>query len=354
MEGKALLDFYPEELEAYFKARGLPAYRAKQVFSWLHKGRGIDEMTNLPKALREQLAQGMRLGGVRIEKSVTSKLDGTVKFLFALEDDNIIEGVLMHYKHGDTLCISSQVGCRMGCAFCASTLAGRVRDLHAGEMLGQVLSVNRLLEEKGGHISNIVMMGSGEPLDNYEESIRFLRLVSHPQGVQIGLRHISLSTCGLPQQIRQLAREGLPVTLCLSLHAPDDALRREIMPIARQYGLDEVMQAMRDYVQATGRRAIFEYALIRGVNDADEQAMRLAKLVRGMQCHINLIPINAVVERNWAPPPASRIQGFLNVLNKCGASATIRREMGDDIEGACGQLRRRYLEREEPSCNIQP
>lgn len=334
------------ELEAALKELGEPAFRAKQVFWWLHKGALFDEMTNLPKSLREK-ASKMPLGGAKIvEKRVST--DGTAKYLFLLEDGNIIEGVYMHYKHGNTLCISTQVGCRMGCTFCASTLGGLVRNLSPGEMLGQILAVEREqsalgLVEHDRAVTNVVLMGSGEPLDNYDNVLKFLLLVNDPQGIQISHRNISLSTCGLVDKMQELSKSGLNVTLSISLHAPNDAIRASMMPIAKHYSIAEVIGAARDYVRETGRRVIFEYALVRGVNDAHEHAVELAKLLRNLQCHVNLIPLNTVSERELRGSTLSAAREFLDALEKLGISATIRREMGNDIQGACGQLRRSYL-----------
>ena len=268
-------------------------------------------------------------------------MDGTEKYLFSMLDGHCVEGVLMRYRYGLTLCLSTQVGCRMGCAFCASTLEGKLRDLKAGEMVGMALVVNRLCGEERVH--NIVLMGSGEPLDNYDEVVRFLRIISSPDSLNIGIRRISLSTCGLPQKMRQLAREGLPVTLSVSLHAPNDDVRRQIMPVAKSVSMEELLGACRDYAQMTGRRVVFEYALIKGVNASPEHARELAGRLRGMLCHVNLIPLNDVPERNLRAASPGEINAFRQTLEGSGISATIRREMGADISGACGQLRAQYL-----------
>jgi len=280
---------------------------------------------------------------VRIRLRRESPLDGTVKFLYELRDGNCVEGVLMRYHYGVSLCISTQVGCRMGCRFCASTLEGRVRDLTAGEMLGEILCANRFLAEEGVKVSHVVLMGSGEPLDNYEQVIRFLRLLREEGGVQLSLRNVSLSTCGLVPRILQLAEEGLPVTLCISLHAPNDEIRRKTMPIANTYTIDQILEACRVYLKKTGRRIIFEYALSDGVNAGEEQAYELADRLRGMQCHVNLIPLNAVKERSLRSVTEAQTARFLKALESRHISATRRREMGDDIEGACGQLRRKTI-----------
>lgn len=335
------LGLYPEELKKVLEGMGEKAFRAGQVFSWLHKGASFDEMSNLSLALREKLKSSGVDQPVSIREVRESKIDGTKKFLFALRDGNCIEGVLMRYHYGCTLCVSTQVGCRMGCLFCASTLDGCIRNLTAAEILGQVMCANHTLN--GEKVHNIVLMGSGEPFDNYDEVIRFLHLVSHPDGLNISLRHISLSTCGLIDKIRAFADENLPVTLSLSLHAPNDAIRKQIMPIAKRYTVQETVNACKYYLEKTGRRIVFEYALIDGVNADEKQANELADLLRGMQCHVNLIPLNTVKERNLNGVTQKQVQAFLDVLTKRHISATRRREMGDDIEGACGQLRKKVL-----------
>ena len=350
MAEKALLELSLPELREELAGKGLPKFRADQVYGWLLRGAGFDEMTNLPKSLREALAREYRVGGVRVERFLQSQKDGTVKFLFALEDGNLVEGVLMRHDYGNTLCISSQVGCRMGCAFCASTLEGKVRDLTAGEMLGEVIAASahaaahglvRTREERP--VTNVVMMGSGEPLDNYENTVRFLRMVRDEKGLGISLRNISLSTCGLAPALRRFTQEGLPVTLSLSLHAPEDALRSTIMPVAKAYPLSEVMDAVRAYEAKTSRRVVFEYALMAGVNDRPGHAAQLASLVRGLRCHVNLIPLNPVPECGIPGTPPAGIEAFRRALEERRVSVTVRRSMGEDIEGACGQLRRRVL-----------
>lgn len=341
MDKKELLGLFPEELGTELAEYKLPAFRVKQLFTWLHRGAAFDQMTNLPKALREQLAERYIDQPVTILEKRVSQLDGTVKMLYALPDGNCIEGVLMRYHHGYTLCVSTQVGCRMGCVFCASTLNGCVRNLTPAELLGQVHCANTLIED--GHVGNIVLMGSGEPLDNYDSVCRFLRLVSHPEGLGIGIRHISLSTCGLVPQMKRFAEEGLPVTLSLSLHAPNDAIRRQLMPVANAYKMEDVLEACRYYIEKTGRRVIFEYAL-NEINSKPEHAAELASRLRGMQCHVNVIPLNAVEEKALRGADEAAITRFMQELEKRHISVTRRREMGDDIEGACGQLRRHYLE----------
>ena len=342
-----LLGYTLEELTAYLQTLGEKPFRAKQLYGWLHKGAEFDQMRNLPAALREKLMQSDTAIGVSIIKTLVSQKDGTEKYLFSLRDGNVVEGVLMRYNYGNTLCISSQVGCRMGCRFCASTLEGRVRDMTAGEMLGEVVAVNRLHAQgdKRG-VTNIVMMGSGEPLDNYDNVVRFLRLVSAPEGINISLRNVSVSTCGLADRMDDLARENLPITLSISLHAPTDEARRRIMPIANQYSIERLMKACRDYVDKVGRRIVFEYALIEGVNTSLEDADRLAELTRGLLCHVNLIPLNDVPERDLRAPGQKGIDAFQKRLESLHVSVTRRREMGADIEGACGQLRRKHLSTE--------
>lgn len=338
-----LLSMTPEELSGHLKALGQPAFRAKQLFSWLHQGVPFDNMTNLPKALRETLAQTCLDNPVKVIETITSKLDGTIKLLYRLHDGHVIEGVLMRYKYGNTLCVSTQVGCRMGCAFCASTLDGCARSLSAGEILGQVVCANGVLTPQGQKVGNIVLMGSGEPLDNYDNVVKFLRILRMEGGLCIGMRSVSLSTCGLVPNMRRFAEEDLPVTLSLSLHAPNDEVRRRLMPVANAYTMDETLGACRYYIEKTGRRVIFEYALVHGVNAAPEQAAELAGRLRGMQCHVNLIPLNSVPERGLTGVSEREVDAFKHVLEQKNISVTRRREMGDDIEGACGQLRRRYM-----------
>lgn len=343
-----LTDMACAEVSAWCREQGLPAFRGKQIFKWIHQGADFDGMTNLPLSLREQL-RGMAVAQpVRIIEERRSRLDETVKFLFGLQDGNCVEGVLMSYHHGHTLCISTQVGCRMGCTFCASTLEGCVRSLTPGEMLGEVLCANRYLGDKG-RVHNIVLMGSGEPLDNYDNVMKFLRLLREPDGVQIGLRNVSLSTCGIVPKMYDLAEEDLPVTLSVSLHAPNDEIRRQTMPIARAYPMDQLLAACRNYIDKTGRRVIFEYALVGGLNCEEKHAVELASKLRGMQCHVNLIPLNVVEERDLKGVTEKTVRRFMETLEKLHISVTRRREMGDDIEGACGQLRRKTLMAEQES-----
>ena len=332
-----------DEITTWVKDKGYPAFRGKQIFRWIHQGADFEEMTNLPAAMREKLQQESVAQPVTIRLKRESPLDGTVKFLYALKDGNCVEGVLMRYKYGVSLCISTQVGCRMGCRFCASTLEGRVRDLTAGEMLGEVLCANRYLAQENIKVSHIVLMGSGEPLDNYDNVIRFLRLLREEEGIRLSLRNVSLSTCGIVPKMYQLADENLPVTLCVSLHAPNDEIRKLTMPVAYTWSIPEILEACRNYIRKTGRRVIFEYALSDGVNAGEEQAKELASILRGMQCHVNLIPLNAVEERDMKGISEEKVRKFLKILQDNNISATRRREMGDDIEGACGQLRRKTI-----------
>ncbi len=321
---------------------GEPRYRAKQVYAWLVRGVLPVEMTNLPKTLREKLA-ALPYGAVSIFQKRLSERDGTAKFLFSLEDENLVEGVLMRYHYGNTVCLSTQVGCRMGCAFCASTLEGKVRDLHAGEMLGQIAAIEKDEPHEDGHraVTNLVLMGSGEPLDNFENVVRFLYLVSSPDGMNISPRNISVSTCGIVPKIYEFMEKAPHVTLSVSLHAHDDETRSRIMPINRAYPIAELLKAARAYADGTGRRVVFEYALISGVNASEQDAVALAKRLRGMRCHVNLIPLNPVPERNLSGATRQQAQQFAAWLEREHISATVRREMGTDIEGACGQLRRR-------------
>lgn len=329
-----------QEVGDVLQSMGQPAYRAKQVFTWLHKGaRSFSEMTNLPKPLRDQLTQTCILTPPKVARKQVSRLDGTIKYLWELADGNCIESVLMRYHHGNTVCISSQVGCRMGCAFCASTIAGKVRDLTPAEMLDQVLFTQL---DSGLEISNIVLMGIGEPMDNLDTVRKFLELVNHPDGMNIGMRHISLSTCGVIPGIRLLADLGLQLTLSVSLHAPDNETRSRIMPINRAYPVEELFAACHDYFRKTGRRISFEYAMIDGINDHDWQADLIAKNLRGMPGHVNLIPLNDVVESPFKP--SRRIAAFQKRLESHGLTATVRRSLGGDIDASCGQLRRKAME----------
>lgn len=332
-----------EELEEYMVQQGFPKFRAGQIYQWLHQKlvRAPEEMSNLPKPLREQLKEDWI--GVEEEARFTSQMDGTNKFLFRLMDDNLIESVWMPYQHGNSVCISSQAGCRMGCRFCASTIDGLARNLTASEMLDQVYAMQYRMGER---VSNIVVMGSGEPLDNYENLIRFLHLISHEKGLHISQRNITVSTCGLVPEIQRLAEEGLQITLALSLHAATDADRQVLMPIAKKYSLDEVLGACQYYFERTGRRVTYEYSLVQGVNDTREQAEQLSLLLKKHRpCHVNLIPVNPVKERNFQRGTDKSIQNFKYILENNQINVTIRRGMGSDIDAACGQLRRNYLEK---------
>ena len=329
-----------EELTAFFKELGEPGFRAKQVFQWMHRGAGsFDEMSNLSKALREKLRENCYLYVPTVERKQVSALDGTIKYLWRLRDGNCIETVLMRYKHGNTVCISCQVGCRMGCAFCASTRGGKVRDLTPSEMLDQVLFTQL---DSGETISNIVLMGIGEPLDNYDTVMRFLHLVNHPDGLNIGMRHISLSTCGLVDKIDELAKQELQLTLSVSLHAPDDKTRSQIMPVNKSVGVERLMDTCRRYFQTTGRRISYEYAMIDGVNDSDAQADLLVSLLKGQPGHVNLIPLNDVAESPLKP--SRRVAAFQKRLESQGVTATVRRRLGGDIDASCGQLRRKAMQ----------
>lgn len=332
----------PQELSIFFQELGQPAFRAKQVFSWLYKGvRSFDEMTDLPKELRENLSKTCLLTPPVVERRQVSAKDGTMKYLWRLEDGNCIETVLMRYHHGNTVCISSQVGCRMGCAFCASTLGGKVRDLTPSEMVDQVLFTGL---NAGEPVSNIVLMGIGEPLDNFASVIRFLELANHPQGLNIGMRHISVSTCGIIEKIDKLASLRLQLTLSVSLHAPDDETRDVIMPVNRGTGIRNLIAACRRYFEATGRRISYEYALIDGINDTPEQAVKLTRLLEGAPGHVNLIPLNDVNESSLKP--SRRVMEFKKILEERGLTVTVRRRLGGDIDASCGQLRRKALQKE--------
>lgn len=329
-----------QELSLFFKELGEPAFRAKQAFTWLHRGAvSFEGMTNLSKPLREKLAAQCFITAPVVARKQESRLDGTIKYLWELSDGNCIETVLMQYHHGNTVCISSQVGCRMGCAFCASTIAGKVRDLRPSEMLDQVLFTQL---DSGREISNIVLMGIGEPLDNMDNVLRFLELVNHPEGLHIGMRHISLSTCGVVPGIDALAEKQLQLTLSVSLHAPDSETRSRIMPVNRAYDVERLFDACHRYFEKTGRRISFEYAMIDGVNDNDWQADLIAKKLRGMPGHVNLIPLNDVVESPYKP--SRRVAAFQKRLESHGITATVRRSLGGDIDASCGQLRRKAME----------
>ncbi len=338
-----ILSLFPEELATVLENE--PKYRVKQLFGWLHKGATFDEMTNLPKKMRDDLAEKTYLALPSIERKLVSKIDGTVKYLFRLFDGQCIESVVMQYKHGNTICISSQAGCKMGCKFCASTQNGFVRNLTPSEMLGQILVASK---DTGLHISNVVLMGIGEPLDNYDNVMKFLRLVSLDEGLNIGVRHISLSTCGVVDKIYKLADESLPVTLSVSLHHSNDNDRSALMPVNKKWNIDSLLTACKTFFDKTGRRISFEYAIIQGVNDNDIQANALATLLNkklpNIPFHVNLIPVNTVEGTGFSSGMKNVIQ-FQSVLEKRGVNATIRRKLGSDINASCGQLRRSEMEK---------
>jgi 23S rRNA (adenine2503-C2)-methyltransferase len=337
------------ELEQTMLDLGEPKFRGKQVYSWLHRAApDFAAMTNLPRSLREKLADRFLLTCPTVVRKQESALDGTVKYLWRLYDGNCVETVLMRYHHGNTVCISSEVGCPMGCAFCASTIGGLVRRLSAGEILDEVLFTQA---DSGQEISNIVLMGIGEPLDNYDNVTRFLELVNSPEGVNIGMRHISLSTCGVVPKIRALAESELQLTLSVSLHAPDDETRNRIMPVNRTWNVEALLSACRDYFKATGRRISFEYAMIRGVNDSPEAAGLLIRRLHGMAAHVNLIPLNHVDESPFEPSERQTVLRFQKQLEDSGIACTVRRTLGSDIDASCGQLRRKYRQTEQASAD---
>lgn len=345
MEKKDIKSLYLTELEQEIREMGDKPFRAKQIYQWLHQKLVTDfeEMSNLSKGLREQLKERFELTALSVVDVKQSQIDGTRKYLFRLSDGNVIESVWMQYHHGNSVCISSQVGCRMGCRFCASTLDGLERNLTAAEMLDQIYRIQTLTGER---VSNVVIMGSGEPMDNYDNVVRFVRLISGEQGLNISQRNITVSTCGLVPEMRKLAEEDLQITLALSLHAPNDEVRRSLMPIARRYALSDVLDACRYYFERTGRRMTFEYSLVSGVNDNLSEARALAALLKDMHGHVNLIPVNPIKERDYVQSGQKAIQEFKNYLEKNGINVTIRREMGRDINGACGQLRKSFLDDE--------
>ena len=330
------------ELEEKLKDLGLPKFRAKQIYLWLRKGvESFEEMSNLPKNLRETLCNIFEIRGVKIKKRLESRVDDTVKYLYELSDGECIESVVMKYHHGYTVCISSQVGCRMGCSFCASGIDGLFRNLTPSEMLAQVEMAGK---DNGVRISNVVMMGMGEPLDNFENTVRFLELVSDEQGLNIGLRHISVSTSGVVPKIYSLMETGYPVTLSISLHAPTNEIRDTIMKVNHAYPVEKLLKACRDYTENTRRRISFEYALISGVNDTDECADILAKKLKGMLCHLNLIPANPVKENSFSRPNDNKVHRFCELMKSKGINTTVRRTLGSDIDASCGQLRRKSRE----------
>lgn len=332
-----------EELEKLSVKLGEKRFRGKQIFNWVQKGiDNIDEMTNLSKKFKKKLKEVSYADNMDILKVLESKLDGTKKYLMALTDGNVIESVMMKYKHGNTVCVSTQVGCKMGCGFCASTIDGVVRNLTSGEIIGQVLSIQKDINER---ISNIVLMGSGEPLDNYEEVIKFLSIINDPSGLNIGMRNITLSTCGIVPKIIELAEKNLQITLAISLHAPNDELRNKIMPINKVYNIKKLLDTCKKYIKKTNRRVTFEYSLIRGVNDNLDNAVELSQILKGMLCHVNIIPLNEVDEMELKGSTRKKAFEFQKILKQNGIDATVRREMGSDIDAACGQLRKSYIDK---------
>ena len=334
-----------EQLQQEMAALGEKPFRAKQLYQWMHEklAGSFEEMTNLPKSFREKLKEQYDYTVLTLEDRLISGIDGTEKYLFGLEDGNVIESVLMRYHHGNSVCISSQVGCRMGCRFCASTLDGLVRGLRPSEMLDQIYQIGTDIGER---ISNVVVMGTGEPLDNYDNLLKFIELLSDENGLNISQRNLTVSTCGIVPKILKLADEGLSITLALSLHAPDDETRKTLMPIANSYSLSEVLPACKEYYKKTGRRLTFEYSLVQGVNDNLDEARKLSSLIKDMHGHVNLIPVNPIKERDFKQSNRDAIDAFKGYLEKHGINVTIRREMGRDIGGACGQLRKSYLSEE--------
>ena len=333
-----------DELKDACQQMGEKPFRAKQLYDWMHHrlAGSYDEMTNLSLAFREKLKEQYPLTCLEKVQVQESKIDGTRKYLFRLSDGNVIESVWMKYHHGNSVCISSQVGCRMGCRFCASTIGGLVRCLTPSEMLDQIY---RIWEDTGERVSNLVVMGTGEPMDNYDNLVRFVRLLSSQEGLNISQRNITVSTCGIVPNMYKLADEGLQITLALSLHAPNDEKRRELMPIAKKYSMDELLEACRNYFDKTGRRITFEYSLVKGVNDKKEHAQELISRVKGMNCHINLIPVNPIKERDFEQSTQNNVAAFKHILERQHIQVTVRREMGRDIQAACGQLRKSYKER---------
>lgn len=332
-----------DELKNLMTELGEKPFRAKQIYSWLHEHlvTSYDEMGNIPGKLKEKL-KDYPIAALEMVDEQISAIDGTRKYLFRLSDGNVIESVLMRYKHGNSVCISSQVGCKMGCRFCASTIGGWTRNLLPSEMLDQIYRIQSITGER---VSNVVVMGTGEPMDNYDNIVRFVHLLSDEDGLNISQRNITVSTCGIVPKIYELAKEKLQITLALSLHAPNDEKRQELMPIAQRYSMDEVLDACRNYFQETGRRITFEYSLVAGVNDSDEDARELSSRIHDINCHVNLIPVNPIKERSYRRSTRQAVENFKIKLEKCGINVTIRREMGSDIDGACGQLRKSYMEK---------
>ncbi len=343
MEKKDLRSFNEEEMIEIAQKYGEKAFRGKQLFEWIHKKQATEfsEMTNLSKTFLGQLESDYEISGVTVVKKQVSRLNDTAKYLFSMSDGSLVESVWMKYHHGNSVCISSQVGCRMGCTFCASTLSGLKRSLTAGEMLSQIYEIQK---ETGERVSNVIVMGMGEPLDNYDNLLRFIRLLSHDKGINISQRNITVSTCGLVDKIRQLMEEKLQITLAISLHAPNDEIRQKTMPIAKKYSIEEIFSVCEEYIRTTGRRITFEYSMIDGVNDGKAHALELARRCKGLNCHINLIPLNEVKERKTKRSKGENIRDFKIILEENRINVTIRREMGSDIDAACGQLRNQYME----------
>lgn len=345
MEKQDIMLYSLDELKEYLNSIGEKPFRAKQIYEWLHQKlvECFDDMTNISNNLKEELNNDFYIQSLEMVQVLTSKIDGTQKFLFRLNDGNVIESVLMRYKHGNSVCISTQVGCRMGCRFCASTLDGLVRNLKPSEMLEEIYYIQRYSKER---VSNIVLMGSGEPMDNFDNVLAFVKAISDENGLHISQRNITISSCGLAEKIKELADSNVQVTLALSLHAADDETRKQLMPIAYKYSIREVLEACQYFFDKTGRRITFEYSLVAGVNDTKEEAAKLVHLIKGMNCHVNLIPVNPIKERDFKRSTKVNIASFKGHLEKNGINATVRREMGSDIQGACGQLRKSFIEEE--------
>jgi 23S rRNA (adenine2503-C2)-methyltransferase len=341
-----ILGLYPDELLEFITGLGEKKYRGRQIFEWLHvhKAASFSDMTNLPKSLRDRLSAEAFISDPSIIECQVSSIDGTRKYLLSMRDGNMVEAVFMRYHHGNSVCVSSQVGCRMGCRFCASTIGGLVRNLSASEILSEVYSIER---DTGERVSNVVIMGTGEPLDNYDNVIRFIKLLSEPEGSNMSQRNITLSTCGLVDRIKDLSKEDLKITLAVSLHAPSQEKRLSLMPIAGKYDYSDVIKAAGEYAKITGRRVTFEYSLVADENDSYEDAKLLSDQIKNILCHVNLIPVNPVRETGFHEPDRMRVERFRTKLEKYGINVTIRRELGRDIDGACGQLRRRYMRNQD-------
>lgn len=346
MEKKDIRSYTFEQLQKEMQELGEKAFRSRQIYSWLHEklADSFDEMTNLSKTLREKLDEKYEIRKVSMLERQISAMDGTNKFLFELQDGHVVESVLMRYKHGNSVCISSQVGCRMGCRFCASTLDGLARNLEPSEMLGQIYEIQKI---SGERVSNVVIMGTGEPLDNYENFVTFIHMLSDEHGLHISQRNITVSTCGIVPNMKRLAEENLQITLALSLHGSNQEKRKKLMPVANKYELSDVLASCDYYFEKTGRRITFEYSLVHGVNDREEDARELIGILKPRNCHLNLIPVNPIKERDFEKPTREHAEKFKNKLEKNGINVTIRREMGSDIDGACGQLRRRHVNKEQ-------